>query len=128
MRQSALHVRAFFLLCKHFKGVMNMKERVVINNGEGSYLELDTSVSIPAQLQPQLLRIELDTITSVPRVYYNGIEITKKVHIKFDWQTNDDTLQYSPIIYIEHLAEPNRDMKTSVIEHKGKRVAYAEEE
>lgn len=90
---------------------------------------INTTVMIPTNIQPQLLRIELDNITSVPRVYYKGMEITKKVRIKFDWQTNDDTLEYSPVIHLEYLPdEPSRDMKTEVIEHKGKVKPYAAKE
>ncbi|MFA1819016.1 hypothetical protein ACDX78_02230 [Virgibacillus oceani] len=35
-----------------------------------------------------LLVIELQDETSVPKVFYKGEEITKKIHIHFDWDTD----------------------------------------
>lgn len=37
-----------------------------------------------------LLTIELDDETSVPRVFYDGGEITEKVRVNFDWETKTD--------------------------------------
>ena len=104
-----------------------MKDRIVINDGEGNYIDLNT-VMVPANLTPQLLRIELDSITSVPRVYYNGVEVTKKVRVYFDWQTADVDIKYdSPVIRLEFLPDnPIGDMKTEVIEHRGKANAVKE--
>ena len=37
-----------------------------------------------------LLTIELQDETSVPKVFYKGKEVTKKVSINFDWTTATD--------------------------------------
>lgn len=91
-------------------------------------IKIDRTVMIPVNIQPQLLRIELDNITSIPRVYYNGVEITKKVRVYFDWQTADENIKYdSPVIRLEFLPDnPTGDMKTEVIEHRGKANAVKE--
>lgn len=44
------------------------------------------------QEQPKqaLLAIELQDETSVPRVFYKGEEVTHKIHVSFDWDTDTD--------------------------------------
>ncbi|WP_277680350.1 hypothetical protein, partial [Gracilibacillus dipsosauri] len=50
-----------------------------------------------------LLTIELEDENSVPKVYYKGEEITKKVRVKFEWHTKTDTPRFdNPKIEIEH--------------------------
>ena len=39
-----------------------------------------------------LLIIELQDETSVPRVFYQGEEITGKIRVSFDWETRTDEL------------------------------------
>ncbi|PRS08066.1 hypothetical protein C6W27_22930, partial [Bacillus paralicheniformis] len=41
--------------------------------------------------KPPLLQIELDDIDSVPRVFYKGKEIKRKIRVDFSFLTNDDT-------------------------------------
>lgn len=37
-----------------------------------------------------LLTIELENDTSVPKVFYKGEEITNKINVQFDWETDTD--------------------------------------
>lgn len=58
----------------------------------------------PAQ-QP-LLTIELETETSVPKVFYKGKEITNKVNVYLDWDRDTDT--FGGLTYaIEHYEKGN---------------------
>jgi hypothetical protein len=68
-----------------------------------------------------LLRIELDEITSVPKVFYKGEEVTKKVKVQFHWETAGDTIKImSPIIHIESLKEGQLPWDNNkVIHHVG---------
>jgi len=50
-----------------------------------------------------LLAIELETIDSVPKVYYKGEEITGKVHIGFAWATQTYQAIPSPMIDIKYV-------------------------
>jgi len=42
--------------------------------------------------EPALLTIELESETSVPKVFYKGEEITDKVSVSFDWETDTDVM------------------------------------
>lgn len=42
------------------------------------------------QSTTNLLTIELHDESSVPKVFYKGKEVTKKVNVSFDWQTETD--------------------------------------
>lgn len=53
----------------------------------------------------KFLSIQLDQLGSVPKVFYQGKEITGKVKVKFEWETQTDRPKPStlcPTIYIEH--------------------------
>ncbi len=68
--------------------------------------------------KPQLLVIELDDINSIPRVFHNGEEITKKIHVKFEWDTKTDVITFNnPVIEIEHAAVKEK-------KHYTKQIAY----
>lgn len=51
----------------------------------------------------KLLTIELDEYDSVPRVMYQGEEIKGKIHISFDWKTDDESGPNLPSIHIKHM-------------------------
>ncbi|RDE19275.1 hypothetical protein [Parageobacillus thermoglucosidasius] len=53
-------------------------------------------------MKDKLLVIELDEYGSVPRVFYKGEEITKKVRVSFDWRTKDGKHLGLPNIEIEY--------------------------
>jgi hypothetical protein len=55
--------------------------------------------------QPKLLVIELDELTSIPKVIFKGEEVTSKTRIDFSWITKSDVTQLceSPYIRIESL-------------------------
>lgn len=47
---------------------------------------------VTTEVKKPLLTIELDSETSVPRVFYEGKEISNKVRISFDWETRTDAI------------------------------------
>lgn len=53
--------------------------------------------------QPKLLVIELDSISSVPKVIFKGEEVKRKVRVDFSWQTPgfEKVMFESPYIRIE---------------------------
>lgn len=53
--------------------------------------------------QPKLLVIELDELTSIPKVIFKGEEVTSKTRIDFTWITKSEVTQLceSPYIRIE---------------------------
>ncbi|MBM7681960.1 putative CHY-type Zn-finger protein [Pullulanibacillus pueri] len=62
-----------------------------------------------------LLKITLEDINAVPKVFYNGEEITDLVHVGIDWNTNTES--FSPThIKIKH-ADYDKPPNTKVIEH-----------
>jgi NMD protein affecting ribosome stability and mRNA decay len=64
-----------------------------------------------------LLQIKLDTITSVPRVFYKGEEITKKMRVSFDWETRRDGDKTPTFIHIQHADPLSEDINTMTIQH-----------
>jgi len=56
-------------------------------------------------MKDKLLVIELDEYGSVPRVFYKGEEINKKVEVTFDWKTRDDKNLNLPNITIKYVDE-----------------------
>ena len=55
--------------------------------------ELSELHGFPLELEPEsLLLIELESESSVPKVFYKGEEVTSKVHISFDWDTDTDVM------------------------------------
>ncbi|WP_186578056.1 hypothetical protein [Aquibacillus kalidii] len=65
----------------------------------------------------RLLTIELDNITSVPRVFYKGDEVKDKVRVKFDWETNKSEVEATlPDILIEYLNDC-KNVGITTIEH-----------
>ena len=57
---------------------------------------------IQGRQEPPLLTIELQDETAVPKVFYDGEEITNKVMVSFDWETRTD--EYGGTSYnIEHI-------------------------
>lgn len=61
----------------------------------------------PEPIKP-LLTIELQDEDSVPKVIYNGEEITGKVRVSFDWETKTEVIggtRYN----IEHLDNSHKD-------------------
>jgi hypothetical protein len=78
-----------------------------------------------------LLTIELDGIESVPRVYYKGEEVTKKVKVQFHWETGGDRYPkiMSPVIHIEHLKDKQLPWdNNAIIHHVGYTTPVAEED
>jgi hypothetical protein len=57
-----------------------------------------------------LLEIKLPDINSVPQVFYKGQEITKKVRVSFDWETNGPEIPIHPDINIEHVEKGSNDL------------------
>jgi len=61
--------------------------------------------------EPLLLSIILRDESSVPTVYYKGVEITEKVRVSFDWSTREDTPNSGGIRYnIEHYEKENEEL------------------
>ncbi|WEG14143.1 hypothetical protein PU629_07195 [Pullulanibacillus sp. KACC 23026] len=61
-----------------------------------------------------LLRIELDDINSVPKIFYKGEEINGLVKVGIDWSTNTDKGIKPTHIRIEHVED---ESNIKVIEH-----------
>lgn len=59
-------------------------------------------------MSKKLLVIELENETAVPKVIYKGEEITKKVSVAFDWETETDVTKGSMNLDIEYY-EPRKD-------------------
>jgi hypothetical protein len=70
-------------------------------------------------MDTKFLLIELDSVTSVPRVFYKGEELTGKVMVNFNWKTQTDRAVASPAIYIKHMEEVNGRLITNTIGHNG---------
>ncbi|PWU68307.1 hypothetical protein [Gracilibacillus dipsosauri] len=67
-----------------------------------------------------LLTIELDDIDSVPKVFYKGEKIEKKVHVSFDYKTKTgNPFEGGNEIHIEHFTGKRPDTRT--IKHNNKR-------
>jgi hypothetical protein len=67
-----------------------------------------------------LLVIELNELNGVPKVFYKGEEITKKLHVGFDWHTRTDRIKYgSPFIDIEYFADNEVGPHTRSIRYNG---------
>lgn len=46
-------------------------------------------IELPEITEPSLLHIELSSFGEVPKVFYQGEEITGRISVNFDWQTKD---------------------------------------
>lgn len=66
-----------------------------------------------------LLTIELQDETSVPKVFYQGEEITDKIHISFDWDT-DTSIPGGLTYAIEHGITGEGYLVTNRIERRVK--------
>lgn len=70
-----------------------------------------------------LLVINLQDETSVPKVFYKGEEITNKVNVFFDWDTDTDV--YGGLSYaIEHLETGGKYPVNNRIERRTKGHAF----
>jgi hypothetical protein len=68
---------------------------------------------ITMTIEPKFLTIELDTIESVPKVFYKGEEITSMLkRVDFNWITKGEEVAFfeSPHLNIEHM-EKDKDGK-----------------
>ncbi|QNH45658.1 hypothetical protein H7F26_09470 [Bacillus sp. PAMC28748] len=65
--------------------------------------------------KPPLLQIELDDIDSVPRVFYKGKEIKRKIRVDFSFLTNDDTGFRPTHIDIEYIDEESKFGSKSIV-------------
>lgn len=63
------------------------------------------------------LSIELNSLDSVPKVFYKGEEIKGKVHVAFDWKTQTQDLVASPTIVIEYVDQDSKRPATKKIAH-----------
>ena len=99
-----------------------------MNNNCGAVLEYKMAIEgmdcpycggpvVPKQPKP-LLTIELETETSVPKVIYKGEEITHKVNVAFDWDTETDTSMGGLTFAIEHLEKSGKDRTVNRIERR----------
>jgi hypothetical protein len=90
----------------------------------GSFIPVDLKKNKP------LLTIELDSITSIPKVFYRGEEVTRKVRVAFEWLTADENgAVNSPTVYIEFLPEDQgKSQKVEVIHHTAKPAIERKEE
>jgi hypothetical protein len=62
-----------------------------------------------------MLKIELDELTSVPKVFYNGEEVTAKIRVYFEWKTKDvNVKQDSPMIHIEYFPKNSRGISEAI--------------
>lgn len=86
---------------------------------------MDHVFVIEKDKEPKLLTIELDTLDSIPTVYYKGEEINLKTKIEFFWKTQRDDLVIgsSPFINIEHFVKEGNNKH-----HHLKRIGWNESE
>jgi DNA-directed RNA polymerase subunit RPC12/RpoP len=61
--------------------------------------------------KPKLLTIELDDLSSIPKVIYNGEDITNRTRIDFSWITREDEVfvNESPYINLEYYEKDKND-------------------
>lgn len=65
-----------------------------------------------------LLKIELDDINSIPKIYYKGQQYTGLVRVSFDWETRGIDPKQGTYIHIEHIdSNANEGIGTKVIQH-----------
>lgn len=87
---------------------------------DGIAIDVDGNpIELPEEKKAPLLQIELDSFGDVPKVFYKGEEITGRVSIRFDWQTEDsvDLTRCSfEIVHCENPGEDNVNIRT--IAHK----------
>ncbi|WP_172692043.1 hypothetical protein [Bacillus glycinifermentans] len=74
---------------------------------EKSSLLLTEGVKLSKE-KPPLLQIELEDIDSVPRVFYKGERITKRIAIDFEWRTGGADKVGSTYIRIKHGNDPDK--------------------
>jgi len=70
---------------------LNLEKSVGRLKGIEDIPESDLDNLKPESIKP-LLVIELHDETAVPKVFYQGEEITNKVRVSFEWETRTDEL------------------------------------
>ena len=70
-------------------------------------------------MDKKFLVIELDEVSSVPKIYYQGEEITRKVKINFEWETkNDEPCSGGMELNIDHYVKEEKALHLKSISHK----------
>ncbi|KIN36211.1 hypothetical protein [Bacillus subtilis] len=69
-----------------------VKEEKSFSQGVISFINDEESILTFRKANPQLLKIELDDIDSVPRVYYKGEQIKEIINTDFSYLTNTELI------------------------------------
>lgn len=92
-----------------------LKTPIIISDSDAediNYTMLPNTISV----NDKLLTIQMDSMGDVPKVWYEGKEITGRVHISFDWKTKDTRI--NPTYFkIKHVGKDSSKLDIRTIIH-----------